>query len=43
MDAQSFIKEQESLIKKIIKDCGYDIENVELLVSSRPDLGQYLY
>lgn len=43
MDAQSFIKEQESLIKKIIKDCGYDIENVELLVSSRPDLGQYQF
>lgn len=40
---KSFIREQENKIKKIIINCGYDIESVELLVSSRPDLGQYQF
>ena len=31
------------IIKKIINDCGYEIEKVELHPSSRPDLGQYQY
>ena len=37
----SFIKEIENDIKKIINKLGYDIENVTLVISNRPDLGEY--
>lgn len=40
---KSFICEQEEKIKKIIIECGYDVDIVDLEVSSRPDLGQYQY
>lgn len=40
---KNFIYEQEEKIKKIIYDCGYQIENVSLVTSSRPDLGQYQF
>lgn len=40
---KNFIENQQIIIKKVIKECGYDIVNVELLVSSRPDLGQYQF
>ncbi len=38
-----FIKEQEKELKNIIKKCGYCDDNVNLVVSVRPDLGQYQY
>ncbi len=37
----SLIKELEQDIKKIIKNVGYDLDNLVLQISSRPDLGQY--
>lgn len=39
----NFIKEQERKLKKIILECGYLIENVNIVPSSRPDLGQYQF
>ena len=39
----NFINKQENKLKKIINECGYNVNEVELLVSSRPDLGQYQY
>lgn len=39
----SFITEQEEYIKKKIKECGYDIEEVTLNVSSRPEFGDYQF
>lgn len=39
----NFIKEQEKKLKKIILECGYSIENVNIVPSSRPDLGQYQF
>ena len=38
-----FIKQQELEIKKIINECGYELDKVTLVVSSRKDLGQYQY
>lgn len=40
---KNFIYEQEEKIKKIIIECGYNVDNVDLVVSSRPDLGQYQF
>ena len=40
---KNFLKQQENIIKDYIKECGYEIDEVELLVSSRPDLGQYQF
>lgn len=37
----SFIKTIEFDIKNIINDLGYEIDNVVLSVSNRPDLGEY--
>lgn len=37
----SIIKRVENIITNIIKELGYDIENINLLVSARPDLGQF--
>lgn len=37
----SFIKECENYIKNIIIDCGYNIDNIVLESSSRPDLGEF--
>ena len=31
------------IVKNIVKEFGYEADNVELLPSSRPDLGQYQY
>lgn len=39
----SFIKNEEKYFKEKIKSCGYDIENVTLNVSSRPEFGDYQY
>lgn len=39
----NFIYKLEKKLKKIIKECGYDIEKVTLVTSSRPDLGEYQY
>ncbi len=39
----NFIDEQEKKLEIIIKECGYEIDNVCLSVSSRPDLGQYQF
>jgi len=39
----SFIEKQEQYIKDKIKECGYDIEEVTLNVSSRPEFGDYQF
>ena len=39
----SFIENEELFIKNIIKECGYDVEEVVLNVSSRPEFGDYQY
>lgn len=39
----NFIYKLEEKLKKIIKECGYDIDKVTLVTSSRPDLGEYQY
>ena len=39
----NFIRKQEKKLKKIIISCGYEIDDVNLVVSSRPDLGQYQF
>ena len=39
----SFIENEEKFIKEIIKECGYDTEEVVLNVSSRPEFGDYQY
>ena len=38
---KNFIKRQESKIKGIIKEYGYEIDDVFLATSSRRDLGEY--
>lgn len=37
----SFVKENEKYVKKVIQDCGYDIDSVTLESSSRRDLGEF--
>lgn len=37
----SFIKETEEYLVNIIKDCGYEVDNVSLESSSRRDLGEF--
>lgn len=37
----SLIKETEDYLKRIIIDLGYEIDNVSLIKTSRPDLGQF--
>lgn len=37
----SIIKKVEQIIKQHIIEAGYDVENVVLEISSRPDLGEY--
>ena len=39
----SFIEKQEEYIKNKIKECGYEVEEVVLNVSSRPEFGDYQY
>ena len=39
----SFIEKQEEYIKSKIKECGYDVEEVVLNVSSRPEFGDYQF
>lgn len=39
----NYIKEKELYLKTILKDLGYETENVTLVPSSRPDLGEYQY
>ena len=40
---QNFIYEQEEKLKQIIIECGYEIDDVNLVTSARPDLGQYQF
>lgn len=40
---KDYILNCEQIIKNIINECGYELDKVELLPSSRPDLGQYQY
>ena len=39
----SFIEKQEEYIKNKMHECGYDVEEVVLNVSSRPEFGDYQY
>ncbi len=39
----SFIEKQEEYIKSKIKECGYELEEVVLNVSSRPEFGDYQF
>ena len=39
----SFIEKQEEYIKNKIKECGYEVEEVTLNVSSRKEFGDYQY
>ena len=39
----SFIEKQEQYIKNKIKECGYEVEEVVLNVSSRPEFGDYQF
>lgn len=41
VNKMSFIKEIESDLKSVIKSAGYELDNVTLAVSNRPDLGDY--
>lgn len=40
---ETFIKKQEQYIKNKIIESGYEIDNVTLNISSRPELGDYQY
>ena len=40
---KSFIKRCEEKLKKIINELGYELDKVELVVSSRKDLGDYQF
>lgn len=40
---ENFIKKQELYLKGILMKCGYEVEEVNLVPSSRPDLGEYQY
>ena len=37
----SFIKDTENYLVNIIKECGYEVDNVSLESSSRRDLGEF--
>ena len=37
----SFIKKSEEYIKDVINECGYNVDNIVLETSSRPDLGEF--
>ena len=37
----SFIKETENYLINIVKECGYEIDNIILESSSRRDLGEF--
>lgn len=39
----SFIEKQEEYLKKKINECGYEVNEVVLNVSSRPEFGDYQY
>ena len=39
----SFIEKQEEYLKKKINECGYNVEEVVLNISSRPEFGDYQY
>ena len=39
----SFIEKQEEYIKNKIKECGYNVDEVVLNISSRPEFGDYQY
>ena len=39
----NFIYKLEKKLKSIIKECGYEVDSVTLVTSSRPDLGEYQY
>ena len=39
----SFIEKQEEYIQNKIKECGYEVEEVVLNVSSRPEFGDYQF
>jgi len=40
---ESFIKRMELKLKKIINELGYELDKVDLVVSSRKDLGDYQF
>lgn len=39
----SFIEKQEEYLKSKIKECGYNVQDVTLNVSSRPEFGDYQF
>src|SRR5690625_2786066 len=39
----SFIEKQEEYLKKKINECGYNVNEVVLNISSRPECGDYQY
>lgn len=39
----SFIETEEKFIKNIMKECGYEVDDVTLNISSRPEFGDYQY
>ncbi len=39
----SFIETEEKFIKNIMEECGYEVEDVTLNISSRPEFGDYQY
>lgn len=39
----TFLKKQEEYIKKILNENGYTTDNVSIIPSSRPDLGEFQY
>jgi len=41
VNKMSFIKTLENDLKKIVNEAGYEIDNVVLSISNRPDLGEY--
>lgn len=40
---KNFLSKQEEKIKNIINECGYSINNIELVPSSRKEFGDYQY
>ena len=38
-----FIKDQEEYIKNILKELNYNVDEVTLNISSRPEFGDYQY
>jgi len=42
-EKMNFLKELETKLQKVLSECGYEVTSINLIPSSRPDLGEYQY